>query len=125
MGPDLSYSSPDRIKPIAKRFPAIPIIVTHGAWPWTTHACALAYECPNVYLMPDCYLNTGAAGTDEYVTSANRYMPDRLLYASAYPVRPIGQSLKAFRSLPLTPEAMEGALWKNAQRMLGWPNISD
>ncbi len=124
MGPDLSYSHPDRIKPIAKRFPNTPIIVTHGAWPWTTHVCALAYECPNVYLLPDCYLNTRAPGTDEYVDSANRFMADRLLYASAYPVRPIGQSLKTFRSLPLSSEAMEAALWRNAQRLLGWPKVA-
>lgn len=121
MGADLSYSHPDRLKPIAKRFPELPLIVTHGAWPWTTHVCSLAYECPNVYLMPDCYLNTRAPGTDEYLSSANHFMPDRLLYASAYPVRPVGQSLKTFKSLPLSKEAMEGALWRNAQRLLGWP----
>lgn len=121
MGPDLSYSHPDRLKPIAKAFPNTPLVVTHAAWPWTTHVCSLAYENPNVYLLPDCYLNTGAPGTDEYVLSANRFMSDRLLYGSAYPVRPLKQSLDNFRKLPLTPEAMEGALWKNAQRLLNWP----
>jgi predicted TIM-barrel fold metal-dependent hydrolase len=121
MGPDSSYSHPDRLKPIAKAFPNTPLVVTHAAWPWTAHVCSLAYECPNVYMLPDCYLNTGAPGTDEYVLSANRFMSDRLLYGSAYPVRPLGTSLEYFRKLPLTTEAMEGALWKNAQRLLGWP----
>ncbi len=121
LGPDMSYSHPDRIRPIAKRYGDLPIIVSHACWPWTTLACALAYECPNVYLMPDCYMTTHAPGTDDYVKAANHYMPDRLLYASAYPVRPLGQSVRRFQTLPLTPEAMQGALFRNAQRLLNWP----
>lgn len=120
MGPDLSWSHPDRLRVVAKRYPTTPIVVTHGAWPWTTQVCALAYDCPNVYVMPDCYLNTFAPGTDAYVDAANRTIGDRLLYGSAYPIRPLKQSLDTFRSLPLEPAAMEGALWRNAARLLRW-----
>lgn len=120
LGPTLDYSNPDRVRPIAKRYSSLPIIVTHGAFPWTTLACAVAYENPNVYLMPDCYLNTGAPGTDEYVKAANSFMPDRLLYASAYPVQPIGKSLASFRKLPLTQAARSAALSENARRVLNW-----
>lgn len=121
LGPDLSYAHPDRFRAVAKRYPSLPIIISHAAWPWTTLACAVAYECPNVHLLPDCYLNTFAPGTDDYVKAANRFMSDRLLYASAYPVRPLGQSLRNFKELPLAPQAMENALFRNAQRLLNWP----
>lgn len=121
LGPDMSYAHPDRVRIVAKRYPHLPIVVSHACWPWTTLACAVAYENPNVYLLPDCYLNTFAPGTREYVDAANNFMPDRLLYASAYPVRPLGQSLRNFKSLPLSQVAMESALFANAQRLLGWP----
>lgn len=123
LGPDLSYAHPDRFRRVAKRYPQLPIIVSHASWPWTTLACAVAYECPNVHLLPDCYLTTYAPGTDEYIKAANHFMSDRLLYGSAYPVRPLGQSLRRFKELPLTPEAMEGALFRNAKRILGWPTL--
>lgn len=121
LGPDLSYAHPERFRTVAKRYPDLPIIISHAAWPWATLACAVAYECPNVYLLPDCYLVTHAPGTEDYINAANHFMADRLLYASAYPVRPLGQSLRRFKELALKPEAMEGALFRNAQRLLNWP----
>ncbi len=122
LGPDLSYSYPEHIRTIAKKYPQTPIIVAHASWPWTTLICAVAFECPNLYLLPDCYLNMRAPGTDEYIKAANQFMPERLLYGSAYPVRPIGESVKGFKALPLNDAAMEGALWRNAKRLLSWPN---
>lgn len=120
MGPDLTWSHPDRLRVVAKRYPETPLVVTHGAWPWTKEVCALAYDCANVYVMPDCYLNTRAPGTDEYVAAANATISDRILYGSAYPIRPLKQSLDTFRTLSLTDEAMENALWRNAARLLDW-----
>lgn len=120
LGPTLEYSNPDRVRKVAKRYPGTPLIITHGAYPWTTLACAVAYENPNIYLMPDCYLNTRAPGSMTYVEAANEFMPERLLYASAYPVQPIGKSLESFQRLPLTPEAQRMALSENASRLLNW-----
>lgn len=121
LGPDMSYAHPERVRTVAKRYPELPVVVCHACYPWSTLACAVAYECPNVYLLPDCYLNTNAPGSRDYVDAANHFMADRLLYGSAYPVRPIGQSLRNFQALPLTQPALEGALWRNAQRLLDWP----
>lgn len=121
LGPDMSYAHPERVRTVAKRYPDLPVVVCHACYPWSTLACAVAYECPNVYLLPDCYLNTNAPGSRDYVDAANHFMADRLLYGSAYPVRPIGQSLRNFRAQPLTQPALEGALWRNAQRLLDWP----
>ncbi len=121
LGSDMSFAHPDRFRTVAKRYPDTQILVPHAGWPWTTLACAVAYENPNIWLMPDCYLNTRAPGTDDFVQAANTFMEDRLLYASAYPVRPIGTSLETFRSLPLKKQAMAKALFSNAQRLLGWP----
>lgn len=118
MGADSTWSHPDRIRPVARAFSGSPIVVAHAAWSWTTQACALAYECQNVYLLPDCYLNTRAPGSADYVDAANTFMPDRLLYGSAYPLRPLGSSLSAFMDLPLDSEARSSALWDNAARLL-------
>ena len=121
MGPDTSYSHPDRIRRVAERFPDTPIVIPHGCWPWTMLAVGLAIKCANVYLIPDLYLNMECPGAQDYVTGAKDFITEQLLYASSYPTRPIGMSLRQFEGLQLTPEARTAALHKNAQRILGWP----
>ncbi|WP_193088028.1 amidohydrolase family protein [Advenella sp. FME57] len=121
LGEDMTYAHPDRVRTVAKRYPQTKIIVAHACWPWTTLACAIAYENPNIYLLPDCYMNTNAPGTSDYVHAANTFMEDRMLYGSAYPVRPLADSLQVFNSLPLTETARRRSLWDNAAGIL---NIS-
>lgn len=118
LGDDMSYAHPDRVRKVAKRYPQTKIIVAHACWPWTTLACAIAYENPNIYLLPDCYMNTNAPGTGDYVHAANTFLEDRMIYGSAYPVRPLGDSLQVFHSLPLTESAKRKALWDNAAQLL-------
>jgi len=118
LGDDMSYAHPDRVRKVAKRYPQTKIIVAHACWPWTTLACAIAYENPNIYLLPDCYMNTNAPGTADYVHAANTFMEDRMIYGSAYPVRPLSDSLTTLKSLPLTESAKRKMLWDNAARLL-------
>lgn len=118
MGADSSYAHPNRIRPIAKRFSSMPIVISHASWPWVVDACALAYECPNIYLLPDCYLNTQAPGSGEYVVAANTFLEDRLLYGSSYPIRPLGSSLSSFVESGLSDTALTAALWDNPTRLL-------
>lgn len=121
IGPDLSYSHPDHIRAVAVQFPELNIVVTHGCWPWTTLACAAAFQCANIHLAPDFYLNLKAPGYSEYVNAANTFMAGQLLFASSYPSRPIGESVRNFTALGLDARALEQALWSNAQKLLGLP----
>ncbi len=100
VGPNLTYSDPAAIQVVARQFSDLKIAIPHAAWPWTVAMCAVALQCPNVYLVPDFYLNVpDLPGSEEYVKVANTHLEDRLIYASSYPVRPLGQSVRQFRSL--------------------------
>lgn len=121
VGPDLSYSDPKHIQRVARRFPKLKIVVPHAAWPHTTLMCAVAMQCTNVYPVPDFYGHIpNMPGAEEYVRAANYYLGHRLIYASSYPVRPLGQSLEQFRALPFASEEIRRrCLGENAKRLLG------
>ena len=121
LGPDLTYSSPVAIQRVARRFPKLKIVVPHASWPWTVQLCAVALQCTNVYPIPDLYLNVPhIPGSDEYVKAANTYLSHRFLYASSYPVRPLGQSLRQFRELPFaSDEIVARCIGLNAKQLLG------
>jgi len=121
VGPDLTYCDPVHIQRVAKRFPKLKIVVSHAAWPYSTLMCAIAMQCNNVYLVPDFYGHIpNTPGADDYTRAANYYLGHRLLYASSYPVRPLGQSVDQFRALPFASDAIrKQCLGLNAARLLG------
>ena len=80
------------------KYPNMKIVVPHGCWPHVHTALAVAIRCPNVYLMPDCYIYIdGFALSDEYIKAANTYLKYRILYASSYPVRSLSQCLRGWK----------------------------
>lgn len=118
IGPDFDWVSPIHIQHVAWDFPKLRIGVGHGGWPWIQQALAVAYACPNVYLAPDMYLNMPMPGVLDYVTAANFYLADRLIFGTAYPARPMLQSVEAFKRLPFNPGVLEKAIGLNALRFL-------
>ena len=45
-------------------------------------------------------------------------MPGRLLFGTAYPSRPLKESVDAFRQWDLSPELQDKILYRNAARLL-------
>lgn len=121
VGPDLTYCDPVHIQRVARRFPDLRIVVAHAAWPYTVQICAVAFQCSNVYLIPDFYGHVpNTPGADEYVKAANYYLGHRLLFASSYPVRPLGQSVEQFRAQAFDSDEIRWrCLGGNAARLLG------
>lgn len=120
IGDDITYSMPVHIQRVAKRYPKLKITVPHGGWPWATQMCAVALQCPNVYLVPDFYMHLpDMPGADSYLAAANSFLSHRLLYASSYPIRPLGQSLRQFSDLEFrSDEVRQRCLGPNAARLL-------
>jgi len=120
VGPDLSYSNPVRIQRVANAYPTLKIVVPHASWPWSTQMCGVALKCPNIYLIPDFYgFLPGIPGAADYLLAANSYLSYRTLFASSYPVRPLGQSVRQFSELAWdSEEILERCLRANAERLL-------
>lgn len=118
-GPDISYAMPDHIQRVARDFPNLTIIVPHAAWPWAAQMTSISFALKNVWLSPDFYGHIpNMPGAEDYTHAAEYFLGDRLLYGSAYPARPLKESVQEFRNLGLSKEVEEKALWKNAARLL-------
>lgn len=109
------YNSPVHLFNPAKDFPKLKIIVSHGGWPWVRELLGIAFNFPNIYVSPDLYLNSPSLpGAHEYVLAANMYLGDRLLFGTAYPSRPLKESVAAFSHWGFAAGVKERVLGLNA-----------
>src|SRR3990172_1449969 len=119
VGNDLAYGSPTPVAKVAKDFPKLKIVISHGAWPSVMPMIEVAFMRENVYVSPDLYINgIDTPGSQEYIKAAKSFMPGRLLFGTAYPSRPLKESVDAFRQLNLRPELHNKILYRNAARLL-------
>jgi predicted TIM-barrel fold metal-dependent hydrolase len=117
-GPDLSYSDPVHVDRVAADFPTLPIVISHGGWPWVHQILHVAYRRQNVCVSPDMYL-ANMPGMRDYLDAASGFLQDRFIYASSYPLCPVKQYADWFRSLPIAADVMHKITYKNAARLLG------
>jgi predicted TIM-barrel fold metal-dependent hydrolase len=116
-GPDLGYTDPIAVDRVAADFPQLPIVLSHGNWPWVHQILHVAFRRPNVHVSPDMYL-FDLPGSDDYVKAADTYLQDQFVYASAYPFTPLKDYAARFRQLPIRAASMQKVLYDNAKRLL-------
>jgi len=120
IGPDFGYVDPKYLHRVAKDFPKLKLVIGHGGWPYVMQALAVAYDCANVYLSPDMYLNVpNMPGALEYVRAVNFYLRERLIFGTAYPARPMVESVAHFHQLPIDEEVKPYVLYRNAATVFG------
>lgn len=118
-GHDLSWCSPIPVQRVAMRYPDLPIIASHAAWPWAEQMVVIALTCPNIYVSPDLYIATaGIPARQPYIDAANLYLADRTLFGSAYPTRPLEDAVRDFLDMGWRPEIVDRILSGNARRVL-------
>jgi len=115
-GPRLEHGSVLPIDDVACDFPELTIVIDHSGWPWVTETIALAFRHENVYVDTSFYFHL--PGCAQFAEAANTCIPDRILFASGFPVVPIPTALERVRMHPFSPEALEGVLYRNADRLL-------
>lgn len=118
-GHDMCWASPVSVQRVAMRFPKLKIIVSHAAWPWTQLMVAIALAHDNVYVSPDLYSATKSMpGSQDYVDAANLFLGERTLFGTAYPSRPLSESLAHFKAMGWNEELVDKILWGNAAKLL-------
>ena len=115
--PDLSFNDPLAVDRVAKMFPKLPLVCCHGFYPNVHAMITVAFRNENVFVSPDMY--TFAPGGGLYVEAANSFMKDQFLFGSSFPFRPMKQGVVDFQALGLSADALDAALWRNADRILG------
>lgn len=79
----------------------------------------VAFLHENVYVSPDLYMNhVHMPGAHEYINAAKFYLADRLLFGTAYPSRPLKESVEGFRKWDLDKELADKILHRNAARLM-------
>lgn len=112
----LRLSNPLALDAVARRFPNLLLIGSHAGWPFTMDMIAAAWRCENLYFENSFY--HFAPGADRLVEAANTMIPDKMLYASAYPFVALGETLARFKALAFNDDARDKILSGNARRVL-------
>lgn len=117
-GRPYEYSSPVQLYEVAKDFPKLDIHVGHGAWPWVMEMIGVALVCRNIWPSPDQYLIKQIPGAHDYVTAANNYFDDRMLFGTAYPSKPLAPMVQRYREWDWAPGVLDKVFYKNALRLM-------
>jgi uncharacterized protein len=121
-GSPYEFSSPLPLYKVARDFKKLNMVVSHAAWPWVREMLGVAYSCKNVWVSPDLYmLGVNTPGAEDYIKAANMYLFDRTLFGTAYPTRPLIESVHAFDEWSFSPGVRDRILYKNARNLMRLP----
>lgn len=112
----IDHVAPRYIDYVARDFPELTIVVSHGCYPWVNEMIMVAQRNPNVYFDISEYEFFPQA--EAYVEAANTIISDKLLYASAHPFVNFKQALQNYAKLPFTDEVRQKVMYQNAARIL-------
>lgn len=116
----LPIVDPDTVRQLGTvlyRFPDLKIIVGHGGWPWHLEVMAMAFNSPNIYMVPDMYGLTGA-GSQDYVKAANTLMKHQMLFGTAYPILNVVDTARFYEKCGIKESVMPDFFYHNAARLL-------
>ncbi len=115
----MDHVAPRYIDMVARDFPELKIIVSHGGYPWISEMINVAQRNANVYVDLSEYERSPLS--EAYIQAANTMITDKVLYASAHPFVDFKTALQTYNDLPFTPEAREAIMYGNAAKLLGLP----
>lgn len=116
---------PRHIDQVARDFPELVVIMSHGGYPWVLEAVLLAWKYPNVHLELAAHRpkHFGEAGTgwEPLLRFGQSTIADKVLWGSGWFLlgRPPAELVAEMRALRVKPAVMEKWLHGNAARLLG------
>jgi len=116
----IDHVAPRYIDFVAKDFPDLKIVVSHGGYPWVNEMITIAQRNANVYVELSEYEHFPQS--EAYIQAANTIISDKVLYASAHPFADFKETLKIYEKLPFTDEVRKKIMYKNAAKVL---NLQD
>lgn len=108
------------IDEVALAFPDLKFVMSHLGDPWIGETVAMLIKHPNVFAMTAGWAPKYVP--EEILRFAQKRNPEKLMWASDYPILPIERTIVEGRALPLSGRAREGYLGGNARDVFGWPN---
>lgn len=117
--PDVSmdFMNPVYIDNVARDFPELRILISHGGYPWMLEAVAVTQRNRNVYLdFSTCLAKPQA---EVLIDAAATVISRKVLFASANPFVDVSKAVNAALKLPFSPEERERIFCLNGQEFLG------
>ncbi|HIU17048.1 MAG TPA: amidohydrolase [Candidatus Avidesulfovibrio excrementigallinarum] len=119
-GPSIALSNPADVQEAARDFPRLNFVIAHAAYPFVLEAAAVACVTPNVWLLPDVYMNIAEIPAGRmYAEAVYLLHGRRVLYGSAYPLRGLAQSLAGLKSYNFPQDYYTLLTYQNAADLLG------
>lgn len=115
-GAILEYADPRDVDKVARDFPELVIVMSHGGYPFVNEAIYTCLRNANVYM--DISEYERAPMVEVYVRAMNELIPDKVIFASAHPFIELADALEAYRAFPLKDEVREKVMYGNARRVL-------
>ena len=116
-GVSIEPMHPMYIDNVARDFPELRILISHGGYPWMLDAVAVAQRNVNVYL--DFSTCVGKLQSQVLMEAAGSVISNKVLFASANPFVSVSKAVTDFHNLPFSPEVVEKISFTNGQRFLG------
>ncbi len=116
-GAILEYADPRDVDKVARDFPELTIIMSHGGYPFVNEAIYTCLRNANVYM--DISEYERAPMIDIYVRAMNDLISDKVIFASAHPFVELRDALEAYKAFPLKEDVRRKVMYENAKRVLG------
>jgi predicted TIM-barrel fold metal-dependent hydrolase len=113
----IDHVAPRYIDVVARDFPELKIVISHGGYPWVNEAIIVAERNRNVYI--DLSEYEFSPMSEAYIQAANTMISDKILYASAHPFVDFKQALKTYEGLDFKPDVRQKIMHDNAAGLLG------
>lgn len=117
--PDVTLDpmDPRYIDTVARDFPELRILISHGGYPWMLEAVAVTQRNKNVYL--DFSTCLGKPQANVLIEAATTCISDKVLFASGNPFVDVTKAVEAFSALPFPAEIREKISCANGCAFLG------
>ena len=119
---DISYASPERVHRIATDFPKLQILVVHHAFPFSNEMIGIMInnsDIGNIWVLADFFMSLpGIPCHRDWVDAANNHIVNkRMVFGTAYPVRPMKMAVDQFDKLGLNDDVIEDIMYRNAANL--------
>lgn len=112
----MDSSNPVYIDMVARDFPELKIVISHGGYPWVNEIIGVAFRNSNVYL--DLSEVETHPMSEAYIQAANTILQDKILFASAHPFVHYKDAVKLYETLPFNEDTREMIMSENGKRVL-------
>jgi predicted TIM-barrel fold metal-dependent hydrolase len=118
----MDYVDPRHVDIVARDFPELTIIMSHGGYPFVNEAIFACMRNANVYMDLSEYELAPMANV--YVQALTTVIADKVVFASAHPFVEQEEAISIYKNLNLPQEVWNKVMYENARRILGLGGVS-